>query len=310
MSTQQQVAKKSIEYVLTNYGNLLSIDEPYFDERERLWRVGLSTDYPRLIKNDSPEERYVRTLQIKDIGTIWLDEELTVIKKRSTPRNESVNTLKVRLRTWEERAESIIVKSSALQLARTGIASVFLNPIRTVLGSFIQEESAVITFEELEKTRDIYLKWICLLEDLQLVRKEGEGYTYGNVFTELMRKAPNDQEFLAQVLAYVIRERYPVLKEAFKLRQFETLVHLDSCYYRPALEAGKTLFLRAESLFHRYSVQYSRYKSPLELRSSLLELCSSEALHKKNEYYVANERLFAEMQKLSEELLQISSPRI
>ena len=310
MSIQQQVAKKSIEYVLTNYGNLLSIDEPYFDQRERLWRVGLRTDYPRLIKNDSPDERYVRTLQIKDIGTIWLDEGLIVVKQRSTSRNDSVKTLKARLRTWEERAENIIVKASALQLARTGIASVFLNPIRTILGSFIQEESAVITFEELEKSRDIYLKWICLLEDLQLVRKESEGYTYGNVFTELMRKAPDDQEFLAQVLAYVIRERYPVLKEAFKLRQFETLVHLDSCYYRPALEAGKPLFLRAESLFHRYSVQYSKYKSPLELRSSLLELCNSEALCKENKYYVANAKLFTEMQQLSEEFLRISSPRV
>jgi len=310
MSITQEVAKKSRQYVLDHYGNLLSIGEPIFDEKEKLWRVKLRTDYPRLIKNDSPEERYVRTLVIDDLGTVLLNEELSVIKNRSTSRNDSLKILKTRLKTWEERAEQIIVKSSAFQLASTGIANVFLNPIRTILGNFLQEEGAIISFDELENVRSIYLKWICLLEDLQLIRKTEEGYSYGNMFTEIIRKTQNDQEFLTQVLAYVIRERYPVLKEAFRLRQFETLVHLDSCYYRPALEAGIVLYQKAESLFHTYFSQYSKYKSKLELRASLLELCSSKALYKKNQYYFANKELFTEMLQMSEEFLRISSPKI
>ena len=310
MSVLKQIAKKSREYILTNYGNLLSIDEPVYDERERLWKIGLRTDYPRLIKNDSPEERYVRTLLIKDLGTIWINDELAIIKNLSTSRSDSVKILRTRLKTWEERAESIIVKTSAFQLASTGIANVFLNPIRTILGNFLQEENTIISFEELESVRGIYLKWICLLEDLELIRKEEEGYTYGNMFTEISRKTNEDQEFLTRVLAYVIRERYPVLKEAFKLRQFETLVHLDSCYYRPALEAGKVLYQRAESLFHRYFAQYRKHKPQLELRAGLLELCSSRALNRKSEYYFANEELFQEMLTMSEDFLALSSPKI
>jgi len=310
MSDLQQIAKRTREYVLTNYGNLLSIDEPVFDERERLWKVGLKTEYPRLIKNDDPEERFVRTVLIKDLGTIWVDQDLTVIRDLSTPRSESVKILQTRLKTWEERAENIIVRTSALQLANTGIANVFLNPIRTVLGNFLQEENAIIPFEELEDARETYLKWISLLEDLQLVRKEEEGYTYGNMFTEIRRQTPTDQEFLTYTLAYVIRERYPLLKEAFKLRQFETLVHLDSCYYRPALEAGKVLYQRAESLFHRYFTQYSKYKPQLELRAGLMELCYSNALKRGKGYYFANDELFQEMLKLSEKALELSSPKI
>ena len=308
MSVLQQVAKKSREYVLSYYGNLLSIDEPEFNEKEKLWKVKLKTDYPRLIKNDSPDERFIRTLLIRDLGTICVDEQMTIVKNCSTSRSQCVDTLRTRLKTWEERAENIIVKTSALQLASTGIAQVFLNPIRTILSNFLEEETAIISFEELEGLRESYLKWIRLLEDLGLLRKEQEGYTYGNMFTEMRRKAKDDSGFLTQILAYVVRERYPTLKEVFHLRQFETLVHMDSCYYRPALEAEKLLFLRAESLFSRYIAQY-RVKSKLELRAGLLELCNSDALKKKNEYYFGNDDLFQRMLEMSKEFLDLSSPK-
>ncbi len=308
MSVLQQVSKKSREYVLSHYGNLLSIDQPIFSEKERLWKVKLKTDYPRLIKNDNPEERFVRTLSIRDLGTVCVNEDMTIVKDRSTPRSDIVGTLRTRLKTWEERAESIIVKTSALQLANTGVAQVFLNPIRTILSNFLEEETTIISFDELEGLRENYLKWIRLLEDLQLMRKEQDGYTYGNMFTEMRRHVTDDQEFLTHVLAYVVKERYPMLKEVFHLRQFETLVHLDSCYYRPALEAEKILFLKSESLFNRYVAQY-RVKSRLELRASLLELCSSDALKRKNKYFFGNDKLFQQMLEMSKEFLTLSSPK-
>jgi hypothetical protein len=311
MSILQEVTKKAKQYALLHYGNLLSVDEPVFDEQEKLWKIKLKTEYPRLIRNDEPEERFVRTLLIKDLGIICVNEKMTILKNYSTSRNDCVNTLRTRLKTWEERAETIIVKTSAFQLANTSLARVFLNPINTIMANFLQDESAIISFEELEVLRktERYLQWICLLEDLELIRKEKEGYIYGNMFTEIRRKSGNDEEFLTDVLGYVLRERYPVLKEIFKLRQFETLVHLDSCYYRPAIEARRILYQRAESLFNRYFDAY-RHRSKLELPIVLFELCNSQALNRKDKYYYANEALFENMLTMSEEILTLSSPKI
>jgi len=311
MSILQQVTKKAKEHILSHYGNLLSIDETVFDEREKLWIVKLKTDYPRVIKNDDPEERFVRTLLIKDLGTLLINEDLVVLKNSSTSRSECVTILRTRLKTWEERAENIIVKTSAFQLANTGIARVFLNPISTILSNFLQEEETIISFEELENLRktERYSLWMHLLEDLQLVRKEEDGYVYGNMFTEIRRKVENEHEFLIHVLAYVLQERYPVLKEVFKLRQFETLVHLDSCYYRPALEAKKILYQKAESLINRYLASY-RYRPKMELMGVLFDLWGSQALKRRGKYYYANEELFEKMLMMSEEFLTLSSPKI
>lgn len=236
MSVLQEVKKEAQRFVLHNYGNLLSVDDPVFDEKEDVWKVRMKTDYPRLIRNDRPEERIVRTLCIQDLGAICVDKEVKILKDLSTSRSECLDILKTRLMTWEKRAENIIVRTSANELANTGMARVFLNPITTILANFL-EDTDIISFEEVEKLRktERYFQWICLLEDLDLIRKKPEGYTYGNLFTELRRKADDDSAFLRQVLAHVIKERYSLLKDVFRLRQFESLVHLDSCYYRPAL---------------------------------------------------------------------------
>jgi len=310
MSILKQVAKEAGGYVRHHYGNLVSIDEPVFDENERLWKVKLKTDYPRLIKNDSPAERFVRTLIIKDLGTIWVNEDFRVVSNRCTPRSDCLDILRTRLKTWEKKAENIIVKTSAYQLANTGIAQVFLNPIKTILVNFL-EEPTIITFDEIEKLRDTerYFQWMCLLEDLEFIRRDSEGYRYGNMFTELRKKSKDDLDFLNHVLAYVIKERYSTLRDVFNLRQFESLVHLDSCYYRPALEARKVLFQKAESLFTRYQLQY-RYRAKLELPMILFELNRSQALMRKGSYYFANGELFKEMLKLSEDIITLPSPKI
>lgn len=311
MSVLEQVSKEARKYAIRHYGNLLSVEDPVFDEKEKLWKVILKADYPRLIKNDSPDERLVRTLFLRDLGYVWVDQESKILKSRSTQRDDCLDSLKSKLKIWEKRAESIIVKTSAYQLANTGIAQVFLNPVSTILANFLEGETNIIPFEDIEKLRktERYYQWICLLEDLELVRKTADGYSYGNMFTELRRKSESETEFLTYVLAHVIRERYSTLKDVFQLRQFESLVHLDSCYYRPALEAGKPLLQTAESLFNRYLNIY-KHRAKLELPMILFDLYHSKALSRQGRYYIANQELFPEMLRMSEESITISSPKI
>jgi len=311
MSLMQQVAKEAQRYVLRKYGNLLSVEDPRFDQKDRIWKVKIKADYPRLIKNEFPMERFLRVLVLEDLGTISLNEELKVIGGLSTPRDECVNTVRARLNTWQKNAESIIVQASSFQLASTSTAHVFLSPIITILSNFLDDNQTIITFEDVDKLRktERYLQWLYLLEDLQLVRREEKGFTYDNMFTEIQRATKGDeQQFLINVLAYVIRERYPMLKDIFALRQFETLVHLDSCYYTPALEAGKILHRTADSLFKQYQRTF-RQRSRLELPRILHELHHSQALVRRNGYYFANETLFDEMLEMSEQYLPLSGPR-
>ena len=99
MSVLQEVTRKAKDYVQCRYGNLLSLDKPIFNEKEKIWSVKLQTDYPRLILNDNPEERVVRTLRIKDLGTLFFNQDLKLLKDYSTSRTDCLDFLKTRLKT-------------------------------------------------------------------------------------------------------------------------------------------------------------------------------------------------------------------
>jgi hypothetical protein len=295
--------EKVKEYALSYYGNLFSTEEPIFDDKEKLWKARLVSNYPRLIMNDQPEERFIRVLPMKGLGTICLNENLQFIKDCSSRREDSVHMVNSYLDIWRDQVENIIVSASSLQLAKTHPARTFLHPANMILSNFRQKKDNVITFEELEKLRRRHSKierWVSLLEDLELIKKVDEGYIYGDTFPKLEIKVTTNADFETLSMAYILENSYPLLKGIFHIQQFEPLVHLDSCYYRPALEAEEIIFQSEISLFKRFVSDYS-FRPTSELRHVLFDLQKSEALRCKGSYYFANNEIFEEMLTLKNE---------
>jgi hypothetical protein len=300
-----EVAQKMKEYTMRYYGNLISADDPTFDEKERHWKAQLKSNYPRLIKNDYPqEERFIRVLPLRGLGTICLNENLQFDKNCSIKREESISLIRSNLERWREQIENIVVIASSQQFAKTIPARVFLNPANMILVNLLQRKESLISFEQLGKLRRHARieRWLALLEDLKLIKKVEEGYTYGEMFTTLEKEAKNDQHFETLSMAYILKKSYPLLKEIFHIQQFETFVHLDSCYYRPALDAPDIpLYQTADSLFKRYITEY-RFRPLIELRHLLHELHQSEAICQTKQYYHKNDVIFQDMLKLKSEI--------
>jgi len=305
MSVVEEIRK----YAIRHYGNLISVGEPEFDARTKTWLTEVKSDYPRIIHDDrSPDERIVKFLSLRQLGIIKLGENLQPIE--ATSREICIQNLSSFLDMWEERAERIIVRASADHFARINEAQWVLAKVGMIVSNLLQKER--ILEEEIashhpneEAKIRRYLK---LLEGLDLVRQIDEGYTYGNLFTELRRRITNVQEFNIAVLSHVIRERYSTLKETFGISQLETFVHVDSCYYRPALEAEELLYWTSDSIIGRYRKLYGR-KSPLRVTYVLGELVNVKALEHEDKYYFGNERLFSQMLDLKSEMAELAPPR-
>jgi hypothetical protein len=309
MSVLENATKRIRKYVMIHYGNLLTTEEASFDETNKLWKAQLKSNYPRLIKNDYPEEeRYIRVLPLRRLGTVCFNESFQLLKDFSIKRGDSIKLLRSYLSMWQDKAESIVVATSSKELADTSPARVFLNPVNKILDNFLQKEDVLITPEELGRGRipTKLKRWLTLLEDLKLIEKKENGYSYGKMFTTLRKEANSDREFQILSMAYVLKESYPLLKEVFGIKQFEAIVHLDSCYYRPALEAEAKLYQKDETLFKRYLDDYG-YRPLVDLRHNLHELHSSRALYRKNSYSYANDALFDEMLEIKETQLPVIS---
>lgn len=305
---EMSATKEIRRYVLQNYGNLISPGEPQFDAKTKMWTAELQSDYPRIIRDDrSPDERMLKFLSLGHLGLVRLGSDLKPVE--ATSRETCVQNLSAFLNLWQERAERIIVATSSDHLARLDEAQWILAKVGMIISNL--EHKGTISDEEITahsgKTSAKTTRYLKLLEGLDLVRRVDGGYTYGNLFSELRHAAGSYYEFKIAVLSHVIRERYAVLRELFGISQLETFVHLDSCYYRPALEAERSLFWTRDTIINCYTELYGR-KSPLRLTYILGELVNAKALCYEDKYYFANEQLFEQMLDMKSRLPELACP--
>lgn len=301
------VLKEVRKYMLSTYGNLISTDEPIFDEVEKIWKVQLKSDYPRIIRDDiDPERRMLKFITLKGLGEIQLSEDLKVID--ATSREQCVNRLGSFLQMWRKRAERIIVTVSSYQFAKVSGARWMLNPILVIVSNLLQNELIEDWKIDADYRPDNIRQYLMMLEELKLVERREDGWSYGNLFTALREKSTDNREFELTILSHVIKERYSTIREIFDIRRFEPFVHLDACYYAPSLEAEELLFREEESIYFDYSKRHGRLP-PLRVKHMLNELVEVKALQRRKRYYYGNEELFDEMLEMKSQLDEIASPR-
>ena len=298
-------------YVRHHYGNLISVDDPEFDSEEKTWVAELRSDYPRIIHDDKcPDERILKFLTLRRLGTIEVRDDLETIK--ATSRDDCVTNLTGYLDLWQERAERIIVKASADNLANINEARWVLGKIGAII-SQLEWNNVILDCEidahspkEALKLR----KYLHLLEGLDIVTHEGDGYSYGNMYAELSHRTKNFQELSTAILSHIIKTRYSALRETFGITQLETFVHVDSCYYRPALEADNLIYWTRESFARHCAKLYSnKAKIYFRLPYILEELVNVNALNYQDNLFFGNEKLFKKMQELKSEFSEIAAPR-
>lgn len=291
-------------YLKTHYGNLIQAGPPEFNEREKTWIAHLKSDYPQFARDDStPDEVFLRFLKMEDLGKITLNERYEPIE--ATTRDECVEKLDARLLMWRQRAENIVVQSSANQLSRVRGADYFFMPFEDIIiNLFKNKDNPLITDEDIERD---YLskgktKYIRLLQELKIIRKVKHGYTYGNLFRALEQETKGEYDkFLHSIYAYIIRERYTTLREVFDITRFARYVKIDNCYYKPALDVEKLIKRDERSIINQHYQLYG-YISPLRANSILEELIRLDALERKGQYIYGNEELFSNMLDLKDKL--------
>ncbi len=293
-------------YALQHYGNLISVSDPTFDPEQKAWIAELQSDYPRVIRDDRrPDERTLKFLTLRKLGTIKVGENLEPNSIDATSRDTCVDNLSYFLNLWKDRAEKIIVKASSDNLANTNAAKTFLGKIETIIARL--EWSDVIYDSEIDllpsKEGERVRKYLQLLAGLDIVMHQKDGYSYGNMFTELSCNIHDSSKLSTAILSYIIKNRYAALKEAFNISQLETVVHVDSLYYRPALEANELIYWKRES-FERSCARMYGYKSKIFFRLPyvLKELVEVKALKYEDSYYFGNDRLFNEMKDAKDQM--------
>jgi hypothetical protein len=287
-------------YLFEHYGDLILADAPIFDAKMQAYVANLKSDYPLMVKDDKIPEVKLYILKADRLGAIYFDKEFRVMQNKTTSREGCIENLKLFFKLWLERAEEIIVSSSAETLVNVSRFRHYFDPIDAILVSLCdygrvsdEEIETARSSERLAKIR-LYLE---LLEGLEIIRRSEDGYVAGNTFSSIREKYPdmNEQELRNRLLGHIIRERYPTLRDVFRLTILEPTIHVDSCIYLPEIEEENPIYRTIESIHKDYREYYNKRISILDLRLNLRRLENAKAIERDNRHYFGNEVLLRQM---------------
>jgi hypothetical protein len=299
-----EMSVKSVvkSYVRHHYVISFLLKIQMFDPYEKQWVAELISSNPRINRDDRyPQERTLRFLTLRGLGTVKVSENLSPNSINATPRIDLVENLNGYLKLWQERTNRVIIKASSLNLAKTNAAQIFLGKIGVIISRLERKDiirnGEIDNFTEREAAK--IRRYLELLEGLEIVKRNENGYSYGNMYASLCYEAQKHQVDLnTAILSYIIKNRYPALKETFGITHLESIVHIDSLYYRPALEADDLIYWKYESFEEHCNMLYG-YNSKLtfKLPYILNELVKTQALKCEDKLYFGNQDLWKEMKE-------------
>lgn len=314
MSAQRTIKS----YILHHYGNLISAENPQFDEHSGRWMAQIKSDYPVVLQDDrTPARKIVKFLSIKQIGTAYFTESLGFLRKESTSRNECEKTMQTLLNMWHNRAEKIVVQASADYFVRIPEFSHFFTPIEEIVDSLLEHEviydDDAMKYRPAEKQKKT-IRYLKLLEGLDFVRRTQDQYESGEMFLILRREYESESgfeedKFKKAILSEVIRKRYSALRDVFEISRLQPTIHVDSCIYRPSIEAEDLLYLTTGSIARNYTNFYGRM-NPLTLTHILRKLRSVRAIDRRGNFWSGTEELLGNMLAIKNEMPELAPPTI
>ncbi len=243
---KEKIRKKSNTHLVKNYGNALSAGK--VEKKEGEYKISIKTSKPQVLKDDKEGIREVKFLTFREIGDLYLNNELEPIDDKSTSKQEIHNKIKKKRRLWNERINNLIISETAMKLAKIEQISQTLTPITEIV--YRLSEDREIHFEDINKLKEEDKtkkeKYYRLLESLDLVEQTKKGYKYANLFTEFSKSTENEKELKEKILGYVIQESYPSLRDLFEITTIEPYIDIEFEYFKPTLEYGEILRKRKQ----------------------------------------------------------------
>src|SRR5487761_725354 len=267
-------------YVDRNYGDAISTEEPLYYESQKFWVAGLKSDYPRMIHDDYNKESFVKFLTLKDLGEVRLSEDNIIT---ATLREQLIERLQSRLLQWRERAQEIVLSSSAEELAKLGALKDSIAPIVVVVRYLAGKGRHEITKRQLEGEQRSMLRWMDFLKQIKLLEPTENGFTYSSLFATLEKQTAGNgvEEFVNHVVAYIMKN-----------------------YYSTSIQAGRMLYSKETSLLALYHKWYSRSYSDLRFSSILQELKNQRVLTERDGYWYGSDEISSRLQPLIQSIPQ------
>ena len=250
------------------------------------------------------------------MGKVVINEEGSIVQYSS--RNTILEQLNKYLNIWSDRVEQVIIKASSNNLAFSPTIQHFLNPVRRIISTILLTgEISNKDLNAFPKT-DRALEWIYLLQNLEIIKQTEYGYKYGDMWSMLYDSTSSLEKKLKEryyqldtilhtynraslfqylIMSYLLEENYGYIKDVMNLKGISRILNVNTCYYKPCLEAQKLLQFKPKTILFNYTREYGKLKFPL-ISSAIMELITVGLLEYKKGLLYGSEPHFEQMLNL------------
>lgn len=306
MSKVEQIAQR---YTADHYGDLIVPDKPMYNERMKLWEVFLRSTYPRIIKDEQTNDVLVRFLDLRKLGILKIDNELQVIEATSTESCES--QLVSRIEMWKAQSEQIVIKASSDVFGKIAVGEYVLNPFLLIFDRLARHRDTFTILDEeinAQQRSSRLRQYLQLLEELEIVKKVDQGYSYGNRYVGILEESKTKGlDMQTALISHVIERRYSALRQVFGITQLEPYVHLANAFYWPSLDAERLVHTTRKSLMQRFRDFYGKvFTWGFDLKLS--HLIKQGAIIEENGYLTGDKVRFESMLTLKQNNMRLNPP--
>ncbi len=313
-------AERTIKsYVLHKYGLHISAECPRYEQQSGRWIADIKSDYPIYLHDDrNPESILLHFIPIRHIGKVSFDERLTPIAEESTPRENCIKNVNSLLKCYYDRTERIVVQASANAFVQIPEFRHFFTPIDQILSSLLEEDS--VNIDDLlqhrsSKSQAKIKQYLKLLESMNIITANDTSIKTSQMFWLLydsyfdISKKFDEENFRKAIISELLRVKYTALTQVFEISRLQPSIHIDSCIYRPAIEAEDVICLSTKSISTYYTLAYGKINE-YTLVNHLRRLHSVGAIGRDGEFWCGKSELLTKMIELKNDMPQLSPPFI
>lgn len=276
-------------FAAKEYGQFILVDPPVLDPDKQTYQANIRANYPVYIHDDrNPSDYRVRVLKIQSLGSVYLNKDAQILPHLTTYREQCDTNLTDLLKLWREQAENIVVSCSSDNLVQIKEFQNHFNQIEVIV-DYLKEFNRITDFEVArynpKKDRSRLNRYLHLLEELELVRREGLTFVPGRQFVLFEEKAANDDALKQSILSYILRNRYITIRDFFKITILEKTIGIESMIYLPEIETGEPIHRRPATIALSYKNYYERNINPIHLNHILKRLERCKAIERQGSTY-------------------------
>lgn len=249
----------------SRYGNGFFVSSKKSSE----YSVGklMSTYY---FDNKSKKATY-RYFSVNDIFTIHLERKNKIVHLNSPSFYDIEKRLASITLDDTKQDELKLLNNIYVQLVKIGYVRNMLNPFYVIL-NLISRKDRVSTYDFYSlKSEERMNKYLFLLENSKIIKKEENTYVRGSKFLQFERAITSEDktDFFHTLVADVVKNNSEYLHQYLHVFALKPFLEWSNAYYHPAKKLKTLIYCDDESLAHYYASSYLKsFSAKLVLKTS------------------------------------------